>query len=226
MRCEAGHDLPRSRSYRGSLDLQTFIVGSSLIYSQVAAPLTSLLKRKTHSISWAPEAEHAFHQLKSAFCTALETAETLFQHVFRNFGLPEDIISDRGSQFTSRVWRAFFRLLGVSVSLSSGYHPQTNGQTERKIQEIGRYLRAYCHNHQNSWNQYLPWAEYAQNSLRQSTTGLTPFQCVLGFQPPLFPWTGERSEVPVVDYWFRESERIWDSAHVHLQQAVRRQVLR
>ncbi len=147
--------------------------------------------------------------------TALETAETLFQHVFRNFGLPEDIVSDRGSQFTSRVWRAFFRLLGVSVSLSSGYHPQTNGQTERKIQEIGRYLRAYCHNHQNSWNQYLPWAEYAQNSLRQSTTGLTPFQCVLGFQPPLFPWTGERSEVPAVDYWFRESERVWDSAHVH-----------
>ncbi len=154
--------------------------------------------------------------------TALETAETLFQHVFRNFGLPEDIVSDRGSQFTSRVWRAFFRLLGVSVSLSSGYHPQTDGQTERKIQEIGRYLRAYCHNHQNSWNQYLPWAEYAQNSLRQSTTGLTPFQCILGFQPPLFHWTGERSEVPAVDYWFRESERVWDSSHVHLQQAVRR----
>ncbi len=40
--------------------------------------------------------------------TALETAETLFQHVFRNFGLPEDIVSDRGSQFTFRVWRAFF----------------------------------------------------------------------------------------------------------------------
>ncbi len=154
--------------------------------------------------------------------TALETAETLFQHVFRNFGLPENIVSDRGSQFTSRVWRAFFRLLGVSVSLSSGYHPQTNGQTEHKIQEIGRYLWAYCHNHQNSWNQYLPWAEYAQNSLRQSTTGLTPFQCVLGFQPPLFPWTGERSEVPAVDYWFRESERVWDSAHVHIQQAVQR----
>ncbi len=49
----------------------------------------------------------------------------------------------------------------VTVSLSSGYHPQTNGQTERKIQEIGRYLRAY-------WNRFLPWAEYAQNSLKQT----------------------------------------------------------
>lgn len=51
--------------------------------------------------------------------------------------------------------------------LSSGYHHQTNGQTERKIQEIGRYLPTYC--------QYLPWAEYAQNSLQQETTGLTLF---------------------------------------------------
>lgn len=154
--------------------------------------------------------------------TALVTAEALFHNVFRNFGIPEDIVSDRGPQFISRVWRAFFRLLGVTVSLSSGYHPQTNGQTERKIQEIGRYLRTYCHQYQDSWNQYLPWAEYAQNSLRQSTTGLTPFQCILGYQPPLFPWSGEPSEVPAVDFWFHQSEGVWDSAHVQLQQAVRR----
>ncbi|KAI2650785.1 Transposon Tf2-9 polyprotein [Labeo rohita] len=128
--------------------------------------------------------------------TALETAELLFNHVFRYYG--------------------------VTISLSSGYYPQTNGQTERKIQEVGRFLRTFCHGHQNSWNQFLGWAEYAQNSLRQPTTGLTPFQCVLGFQPPLFPWNDEPSEVPAVDYWFRESERVWDAAYHHLQRAVRR----
>ncbi|KAI5086475.1 hypothetical protein C0J45_23993, partial [Silurus meridionalis] len=97
------------------------------------------------------------------------------------YGLPEEIVSDRGPQFTSRVWRAFFRLLGVSVNLSSGYHPQSNGQAER----------------------------------------LTPFQCVLGFQPPLFPWSDEPSNVPAVDYWFRESSRIWESAHTQLRRALR-----
>ncbi len=71
--------------------------------------------------------------------TAMETAEVLFNHIFWNFGIPEDIVSDRGPQFISRVWRSF-SLLGVTISLSSGYHPQSNGQTERKIQEIGRYL--------------------------------------------------------------------------------------
>ncbi|KAL0164369.1 hypothetical protein M9458_040122, partial [Cirrhinus mrigala] len=153
--------------------------------------------------------------------TAMETAETLFQHLFRHFGLPEEIVSDRGPQFISHIWQAFFKLLGVSVNLSSGYHPQTNGQTERKIQELGRYLRAYCHEDQHSWSRFLPWAEYAQNSLRQDTTGLTPFQCVLRYKPPLFPWTVEPSNVPAVDHWFRESERVWDSAHHHLQRAVR-----
>ncbi|KAL0161004.1 hypothetical protein M9458_044729, partial [Cirrhinus mrigala] len=154
--------------------------------------------------------------------TALETAECLFNHVFRYYGIPEDIVSDRGPQFISRVWKSFFKLLGVTISLSSGYHPQTNGQTERKIQEVGRFLRTFCHGHQNSWNQFLGWAEYAQNSLRQPSTGLTPFQCVLGFQPPLFPWNGEPSDVPAVDHWFRESERVWDAAHHHLQRAVNR----
>ncbi len=70
------------------------------------------------------------------------------------FWIPEDIVSDQGPQFISRVWKAFFSLLGVTVSLSSGYHPQSNGQTERKIQEIGRFLRTFCHDHQNSWNQF------------------------------------------------------------------------
>ncbi len=97
--------------------------------------------------------------------TAMETPETLFNQVFRYFGIPEDIVSDRGPQFISRIWKAFFSLRDVTVSLSSGYHPQTNGQTERKIQEIGRFQRTFCHGHQNPWNQFLGWAEYAQNSL-------------------------------------------------------------
>ncbi|KAK3521444.1 hypothetical protein QTP70_004972 [Hemibagrus guttatus] len=106
--------------------------------------------------------------------TILQTADALFQHIFRNFSLPEDIILDRGSHFTSEVWGAFCKQLGISVSLSSGYHPQSNGQAVRLNQEIGRFLRAYCSRKQQHWSEFLPWAEYAQNSLTHSSTGLTP----------------------------------------------------
>ncbi|KAL0194728.1 hypothetical protein M9458_008300, partial [Cirrhinus mrigala] len=80
--------------------------------------------------------------LLKGLSTALETAEHLFQHIFRNYELPEEIVSDRGPQFISHIWKAFFKL-GISVNLSSGYRPQTNSQTERKIQELRRYLRSY-----------------------------------------------------------------------------------
>ncbi|KAI2659133.1 Transposon Tf2-9 polyprotein [Labeo rohita] len=154
--------------------------------------------------------------------TAMETAEALCNAVFRYYGLPEDIVSDRGPQFTSRLWSNFLRLLGVNVSLTSGYHPEANGQVERLNQELTRFLRSYCHDHQEDWSRYLLWAEYAQNSIRKASTNLTPFQCVLGFQPPLFPWSGEPSDLPAVNSWFRRSEQTWNRAHVHLQRAVRR----
>ncbi|KAL0175542.1 hypothetical protein M9458_027872, partial [Cirrhinus mrigala] len=154
--------------------------------------------------------------------TAMETAEALCNSVFRFYGLPEDIVSDRGPQFTSRLWTSFFRLLGVNVSLTSGYHPQANGQVERLNQELTRFLRSYCQDHQEDWSRFLLWAEYAQNSIRKPSTNLTPSQCTLGYQPPLFPWSGEPSDLPAVNSWFQRSEETWNRAHVHLQRAVRR----
>lgn len=69
--------------------------------------------------------------------------------------------------------------------LSSGYQTETNGQAKRSIQELGRLLQAYCSSRQHKWALYLIWAEYAKNSIRWVTTGLTPFECVLEHQPPL-----------------------------------------
>ncbi len=157
--------------------------------------------------------------------TAFETAELLCNQVFWLYGLPEDIVSDRGPQFTSRVWSAFFRHLNVNISLTSGYHPQSNGQSEWLNQEVIRFLRSYCQQCQTEWSRYLMWAEYAQNSLVKPATGLTPFQCVLGFQPPMFPWSGEPTNLPSVTEWLQNSKVVWDRAHTHLLRAVRRQEL-
>ncbi len=146
----------------------------------------------------------------------------MLEQVFRFYGLPEDIVSDRGPQFTSRVWSDFCQQLYINISLTTGYHPESNGQVERLSQELTRFLIFYCHNNQNDWSRYLLWAEYAQNSLCKTSTGLTPFHCVLGFQPPLFPWSGEPSDLPAVNDCLHRSEETWNTVQVHLQHAVRR----
>ena len=66
----------------------------------------------------------------------------MVSQVFRIHGMPTDIVSDWGPQFISQVWRAFCLALGTTVSLSSGYHPQTNGQAERANQELEGMLRS------------------------------------------------------------------------------------
>ena len=65
-----------------------------------------------------------------------------------------------------------------------------------------------------------------QNSLRHSSTNLSPFQCVLEYQPVLAPWHQSQTEAPAGNYWFRRAEETWDDAHVHLQRAVLRQKAR
>ena len=154
--------------------------------------------------------------------TAFQTAEALFHHVFRLFGIPEDIVSDRGPQFTSQVWTAFFESLGVTVSLTSGYHPQSNGQCERANQELGKFLRLFCYDNPSDWSHFLPWAEIAQNSLISSATGMTPFQCVLGYQPPLAPWTGVSTDVPAVNEWMQKSEQVWETTHQRIEDVLKR----
>ncbi len=135
----------------------------------------------------------------------------------------EDIVSDHGPQFTSTVWSSFFKHLNLNISLTSGYHPQSNGQTERLNQELTRFLRIYYQQNQADWSKYLMWAVNAQNSLQKPAIGLTPFKCILGYQPPLFPWSGETSNLPFVTEWLQRSEETWNQAHIHLQRAVRRQ---
>lgn len=141
--------------------------------------------------------------------SALETAKLMFHHVFRVFGLPQDIVSDRGPQFSSRVWRAFCRLLGATASLSSGFHPQSNGQTERLNQELEATLRSLAMDNPSSWSSWLPWAEYAHNTLQSSATKVSPFQCQFGFQPPLFPEQEEDAGVPSVHHFMRRCRKTW-----------------
>lgn len=144
--------------------------------------------------------------------SAKETAVAVVDHVFRLHGLPMDVVSDRGPQFVSKFWQEFCRLLGASVSLSSGFHPQSNGQTERANQDLERVLRCLVSKNPSSWSQQLSMVEYAHNSLPVAATGLSPFECSLGYQPPIFPSTESEVTVPSAHAFIQRCRHAWSRA--------------
>lgn len=122
-------------------------------------------------------------------CTTTTTSEDLallfIQHIFSKFGVPQDVISDRGSKFTSAFWTSIAKSLGLKSKLSTAYHPQTDGQTERVNQILEAYLRQYLSYQQDDWHALLPLAEFACNNSEHSSTQQSPFSVVLGFNPAL-----------------------------------------
>ena len=115
--------------------------------------------------------------------TSQETADLVMREVFKHHGLPDDIISDRGPQFISKFWKHMFKLLHISVKLSSGYHPETNGQTERTNQTLEQYLRCFINYQQDDWVDYMHLAEFAYNNSTHSSTGYSPFFANTGCHP-------------------------------------------
>uniref|UniRef100_A0A3Q3GAF8 Integrase catalytic domain-containing protein n=1 Tax=Labrus bergylta TaxID=56723 RepID=A0A3Q3GAF8_9LABR len=152
--------------------------------------------------------------------SALETARLVVQHVFCHHGLPLDIVSDRGPQFTSRFWQAFCSLVGASASLSSGFHPETNGQTEHTNQTLERTLRCLVSSNPSTWSDQLVWAEYAYNTLKNASTGLSPFECQYGYQPPLFPEHERDVRVPSAAQYIRRCRATWRWIRTALQRSV------
>ncbi|XP_070004939.1 uncharacterized protein [Nicotiana sylvestris] len=91
-------------------------------------------------------------------------AQIFMNEIVRLHGVPISIISDRGSQFTSRFWKSFQEALGTRVDLSTAFHPQIDGQSERTIQILEDMLRACILEFGGSWDTYLPLAEFPYNN--------------------------------------------------------------
>jgi hypothetical protein len=108
--------------------------------------------------------------------SAVQLADIFFHEVVRHHGLPSSILSDRDPRFTSIFWQALWRLVGTKLPMSTAFHPQTDGQTERANRTLEDMLRSYVNYEQDDWDQHLVALEIAFNNSVQASTGLTPFQ--------------------------------------------------
>ncbi|RFU77263.1 reverse transcriptase domain [Trichoderma arundinaceum] len=127
---------------------------------------------------------------------AEELSYTYRRMIAANHGLPKEIISDRGPTFASKFWQELMAKLGTNHKLSTAYHPQTDGQTERTNQIIEHYLRAYINREMDDWVEKLPTAQLCYNCTKSESTGLTPFFANYGFTPEAYrpPRDGPNSE--------------------------------
>ncbi len=127
---------------------------------------------------------------------APDLAWLFIDRIFRYHGVPESIVSDRGSLFVSKFWNELARQLQFSLDTSTAYHPRTDGLTERTNQTLETYLRAYCSYQQDDWVDYLPLAEFAYNNLENASTGHTPFYANYGFHPAFEPKITQDATTP------------------------------
>ena len=118
--------------------------------------------------------------------TAIDVAQNHLDTVLKLHGLSRELVSDRDTKFTSQIWRDVMKLCGTTLSMSTAYHPESDGQTERMNQVIEDMLRHYISPNQDNWDMLLSLAEFAINNLVSSTTNNTPFRLNCG-QDPLTP---------------------------------------
>ncbi|KAJ3527189.1 hypothetical protein NMY22_g9879 [Coprinellus aureogranulatus] len=131
--------------------------------------------------------------------SAPDLAWLFIDRIFRYHGLPDSIVSDRGSVLISNFWKALTTRLDVKLRHSTAYHPRTDGLTERTNQTLETYLRAYCSYQQDDWVDYLPLAEFIFNDAENSSTKTTPFFANYAYHPTFSPQIADISTVPAAE---------------------------
>jgi transposase InsO family protein len=115
------------------------------------------------------------HLLARRLSLAPQLAQLLIDTVFKRFGMLVSIVSDRNPRFTSHFWRSFTPLLGTDLAMSTAYHPQTDGQTERANRTFKDKLRGFVGPRQDDWCKYLGLVEFVYNNAKHASTLHTPF---------------------------------------------------
>ncbi len=113
--------------------------------------------------------------------TAMQLADIFFEKIVCRYRTLKEIVSDRGSIFTSSYWSEVCYQVKIKRRLSTAFHPQMNEQTEHQNQTLKHYLQCYCNEEQSNWVKLLPLAEFAYINTKQSTSECSLFYTMTGY---------------------------------------------
>ncbi|CAJ2644784.1 unnamed protein product [Trifolium pratense] len=128
--------------------------------------------------------------------TAEKLTDIYIAEIVKLHGIPSSIVSDRDPKFTSHFWKTLHDALGTKLRMSSAYHPQTDGQTERTNQSLEDLLRACVLDDRGSWDDVLPLVEFTYNNSYHASIGMAPFEALYG----------RRCQTPLC--WYQDGESI------------------
>ena len=155
--------------------------------------------------------------------SAKDLANIMYERYYPLHGLPLQIISDRGTQFAAEIFQEWCNLLGIKSTMSTAYHPQTDGQTERVNQILEQYLRCFIEHHQkDDWAQYLPTAEFAYNNAAHKGTKHSPYFLEYGRHLRAGPEVFKQSSKQTLNDIFKARSEALESAKATLQLAADR----
>ena len=118
------------------------------------------------------------------------------KEIVRLHGVPLSIVSDRDPRFTSRFWQTLLEALGTKLTMSSAYHPQTDGQSERTIQSLEDLLRTCILDHLGAWDEVLALIEFAYNNSFHASIGMALYEALYG----------RRCRTPLC--WYQDGEAV------------------
>lgn len=155
--------------------------------------------------------------------TAAKVAQIFLDNVYKLHGMPDNIVSDRDRIFTSNFWQQLFQLTGTHLCMSSAYHPQSDGQTERVNQCIETYLRCFVHACPRKWSHWLSVAEFWYNTNYHSSVDCSPFEVLYGHAPRYFGVDSAATvEVSDLQQWLQNREIVSRLIQQHLLRAQSR----
>jgi len=144
--------------------------------------------------------------------TSEQTGNLLLENLYKRFGLPDKIISDRGPQFALNSFKELLKILDIKSALSTAYNPQTDGMTEWTNQKIEAYLSIYCTSYPEDWPKALHLMEFTHNNWRHADRMKTPFELMFGESPITLPLSFKNMKYPAVEDRMKTLIRNWEEA--------------
>lgn len=146
--------------------------------------------------------------------TAVQWADAFFKHYYRRWGIPQKIITDRGKIFLGEFWTSLFKILRTDLLVTTAYHPQSDGQSERTNQIVEIALRHLVNNSKSNWSIFLGDIEFTINNSMHSSTGVSPMKFLTGSEAPTPLTIAATGTIPA-------STSDWIQVRDEIQQAAR-----